>query len=102
MGHPYAEVEVIFLSEKEGGRAKPPFLDDQRYRPHLRIPPGNDLLGVEFVDGPDGPAPIGVPISATVRFLYEPNVSYADLQVGTHIEVVEGHTTVARGRVTRR
>ena len=100
--YPYAELEITFLRPEEGGRMQPPLLDDQRYRPHLRVPPDDAMLGVEFVDGPDGPAPVGVPIFATVRFLYEPAVDYSALKVGALIEVVEGPRVVARGRVSRR
>lgn len=98
----YAEIEVIFYPPDEGGREKPPWLDDQKYRPHLRVPPNNNMLGVEFVDGPDGPAPFGKLICATVKFLYEPDVSYSELQEGVEIEVVEGAKVVGRGQVTRR
>jgi hypothetical protein len=87
--YPYAELEITFLTPEEGGRNKPPWLDDQRYRPHLR-------------DGPDGPAPASVPVCTTVRFLYEPAVDYSALKVGAAIEVLEGSRVVARGRVLRR
>ena len=100
--YPYAELEITFLRPEEGGRTPPPLLDDQGYRPHLRVPPDETMLGVEFVDGPDGPAPIAVPIDATVRFMYEPAVDYSALKVGALIEVVEGTRVVARGRVSRR
>ena len=101
--HPsYAEIEITFVPPKEGGRRFAPSLREPGYRPHLRVPPSVELLGVEFVDGPDGPAPMGVPPYGIVRFLYEPAVSYAPLQVGAEIEVVEGPSVVARGRVTRR
>ena len=60
------------------------------------------MLGVEFMDGPEGPAPMGVPVFATVRFLYAPSVDYSALRVGAEIEVVEGNRVVARGRVSRR
>ena len=96
----YAELQVVFLTPEEGGRKQPPWLDDQQYRPHLRVPPGTEMLGVEFVDGPEGPAPVGVSVSATVRFVYEPQISYAALQVGAEIEVLEGAHVVARGKVT--
>jgi hypothetical protein len=101
--HPlYAELEIAFLRPEEGGRAQAPLLDNQKYRPHLRVSPDNTMLGVEFVDGPDGPTPSGVLIHATVRFLYVPGVDYSALKVGAPIEVVEGTSVVARGRVTRR
>ena len=99
--YPYAELEIRFLTTEEGGRTQPPCLDDQGYRPHLRVPPDNAMLGVEFVDGPEGPAPVSVPVFTTVRFLYE-GVDYSALKVGALIEVVEGSRVVARGRVSRR
>lgn len=83
--NPYAELEVTFLTPEEGGRTQPPWLNDQKYRPHLRVPPDNSTLGVEFVDGPDGPAPVAVPIFATVPFLYEPDVDYSALEGGARI-----------------
>ena len=98
----YAELEITFIRPEEGGRTQSPLLDDQRYRPHLRVPPDDAMLGVEFVDGPDGPAPVAVPIFATVRLLYEPVVDYSALGVGAVVEVVEGSRVVARGRVSRR
>ena len=100
--HAYAEVEITFLDPGEGGRVQLPCLDDQQYRPHIRVPPESTMLGVEFVDGPEGPAPAGVPVFATVRFLYEPAVDYSALEVGARIELVEGNCVVARGRVSRR
>ena len=99
---PYAELEITFLRLEEGGRTQPPLLNDQRYRPHLRVPPDDTMLGVEFVDGPDGPTPVDVPIFATVRFLYYSAVDYSALKVGALIEVVEGSRVVASGRVSRR
>jgi len=100
--HPYAELEVTFFAPEDGGRAQPPWLDDQRYRPHLRVPPDDTMLGVEFVDGPEGPAPIGTPVCVTVRFVYEHEISYSALQVGAEIQVLEGAHIVGHGRVIRR
>jgi len=100
--YPYAELQVTFLTPEEGGRTQPPWLDDQRYRPHLRVPPDDMMLGVEFVDGPDGPTPVGIPVYTTVRFVYEPEISYSALQLGAEIEVLEGGRIVGRGRVVRR
>src|SRR5688572_10845981 len=98
----YAELEITVLRPEEGGRMHPPMLDDQGYRPHVCVPPDDAMLGVEFVDGPDGPAPLAVPTCVTVRFLYEPAVDHSALEVGAPIEVVEGSRVVARGRVSRR
>lgn len=97
---PYAEVQVVFLPPSKGGRK--PFLNDQQYRPHFRVPPSTDMLGVEFVDGPDDAVTPEIPTCATVRFVYHPQVSYDALQVGTEFEVLEGPHVVGHGRVTRR
>jgi hypothetical protein len=59
-------------------------------------------LGVEFVDGPDGPVSPGGSTDATVRFLYEPQVSYDSLVVGAQFEVMEGARVVGTGRVKHR
>jgi hypothetical protein len=99
---PYAEVLVIFLSSEEGGRKNMPFLYDQRYRPHLRVKPDSELLGVEFVDGPDGPVQAGIPTYATVRFSYSPDICYDELKVGTKFEILEGAHVVGHGEVTLR
>jgi hypothetical protein len=56
------------------------------------------MLGVEFL-GPEGVAPFGIPISATVRLVYDPAVSYSALQPGASIEILEGARIVGRGRV---
>jgi hypothetical protein len=98
---PLVELELEFLRPAQGGRKQPPQMNDQQYRPHLRVPPSSEMLGVEFVRGPESPMPIGVPIRATARFLYEPQVSYAALQSAVAIEVLEGPKVVARGKVIR-
>lgn len=69
------------------------------YRPHLRVPIEETMLGVEFID-PDGVVPAGIPIAAVARLVYSPVVSYSALQPGTSIEVVEGSRVVAHGRVS--
>jgi hypothetical protein len=98
----HVELEVTFLAPEQGGRAFPPWLGMHHYRPHLRVPPSDEMLGVEFVEGPDGPVPFGSPVLATVRLPYEPAVSYAALQPGANIEILEGAHVVGRGRVVRR
>jgi hypothetical protein len=104
MTHPYAEVWVEFLTAERGGRSTPIHLNEDassRYRPHFRVGSG-ELLGVEFIDGPDDPVAPGANTFATVRFLYEPNVSYSALVQGAEFDVLEGHRVVAHGRVSRR
>ena len=98
----YAEVKVVFLPTSEGGRQQMPFLDDQCYRPHLRIGQSAKLLGVEFVDGPEGAVSPGECTYATVRLAYDTHVSSNVLKVGTEFEIVEGAQVVGRGQVTRR
>jgi len=44
--HPYAEVFVIFLPTEAGGRTRPINLDDHGYRPHFRVAPDGEYLGV--------------------------------------------------------
>ena len=73
-----------------------------RYRPHLRVAPNTELIGVEFVDGADGPAPVGVPLYATVRLCSEPQVPHNEVEAGAEIELLEGTVVVARGRVISR
>ena len=92
----HVDLVVTFLAPDQGGRTQP--LEINGYRPHLRVPPDNTMLGVEFL-GPVGFAPVGNPISATVRLIYHPAVSYSALQPGSDIEVLEGARVVGRGRV---
>lgn len=98
---PYAEVQVVFLLTSQGGCEEMPFLDDQCYRPHLRVLPNGDMLCAEFVDGPDGPVTPNVPTFATVRIIYSPKVSYEALRVGTEFEILEGPHVVGHGKVTK-
>lgn len=93
------EAEVTFLAPEQGGRQLGPLLDNQRYRPHLRVPPDPSMLGVEFVAGPEGQVPFGIPVLATIRFVYEPDVSYAALQSGCRFEILEGARIVGYGTV---
>lgn len=101
MEQPYAEVWVEFLATTAGGRSKPVWLDDQGYRPHIRVGDG-DHLGVQFVDGPDHPLHPGESSFATIRFVYAPAVNYGALVQGAHFEILEGGTVVGRGHVVKR
>jgi hypothetical protein len=100
----FAEVLIEFLPTEEGGRKTPVCLSTDgptRYLPHFRVGDG-EWLGVEFVDGPDEPVLPGGLTFATVRFMYEPDVSYDALTVGTQFKVMEGGRVVGVGKVTRR
>ena len=92
----HVELEVTFLAPGPGGRAHP--LTINGYRPHLRVPPDNTMLGVELV-GTDSVVPVGTPISAFAKLLFATAVSYSALQTGASIEVLEGSRVVGHGRV---
>lgn len=96
------EAEVTFLAAEQGGRHLGPLLDNQRYRPHLRVPPDSAMLGIEFVAGPEGQAPFGTPVLATLRLVYEPDVSYAALRPGCRFEILKGARIVGHGTVGQR
>ena len=102
----FAEVLIEFLPTEIGGRRTPICLRAGApgpYRPHFRVCDSDgEMLGVEFVDGPDDPVLPGGSTYATVRFLYEPEVCYDALVVGAQFEVLEGSRVVAGGQITRR
>jgi hypothetical protein len=102
----FAEVLVEFMPTEKGGRRTPICLSTSglgHYRPHFRVHYGDGtMLGVEFIDGPDEPIQPGGRAFGTVRFVYEPAVSYDALVVGAGFDVLEGNRIVAIGRVTRR
>jgi translation elongation factor EF-Tu-like GTPase len=102
----FAEVYVEFKPTDEGGRRSPVWLNEGaegRYMPHLCVHGGDgEYLGVEFVDGPDRMIAPGEGTYATVRFMYEPQVSYDALAVGVSFAVCEGGRVVGSGRITRR
>ena len=60
------------------------------------------MLGVAFMDGPDEPIPPGESTQATIKSLYEPNVSYEELVEGARFEILEGPHVVGYGEVIRR
>jgi hypothetical protein len=103
--HEYAELSIHFLRTDEGGRSSPVDLSEDgpvRYRPRLRVRGSSEVLDVEVVDGPDDPVEPGTNTSVTVRWRREPEVGYNALVPGAEVELLEGSTVVARGRVTRR
>jgi hypothetical protein len=97
----YAEVLIEFLPTQNGGRQTPICLSADapaHYRPHFRVRDGGgEMLGVEFVDGPDDPVVPGSSTYATVRFIYAPEVCYDALVEGAHFEVLEGARVVGLG-----
>ncbi|MCP4538501.1 MAG: hypothetical protein GY832_15300 [Chloroflexi bacterium] len=95
----YAKVQVEFVSTEQGGRERPPSLDE--YAPHFRVSPDSEMLGIRFIDGPDTEQTEGK-AHATVEFLYEPKVCYDVLGVGTFFEILEGPTVVGYGTITSR
>lgn len=102
----FAEVFVEFKPTNEGGRRSHVWLNanaEVRYRPHLCVHGrGSEYLGVEFIDGPDRMIAPGDRTYATVRFLFEPGISYDGLTQGATFDIREGGSTVGSGRVTRR
>jgi translation elongation factor EF-Tu-like GTPase len=101
----HADVWVHFLATEQGGRRSPVILSDDtgHYRPHFRVRGGDgEMLGVEFVDGPNNWVQPGDSANATIRFPYELRVCYDALAVGAEFEVLEGSRVVGVGHVTRR
>ncbi len=101
----FAEVLIEFLPTAQGGRRTAICLSadaESHYRPHFRVIGGSEMLGVEFVDGPDDPVSPGTKTFATVRFMYEPAICYDALVVETEFEILEGSRVIGRGRIARR
>ena len=107
----WAEVLIHLLPTESGGRTLPLDLCNDRpgqYRPHFRVINGSGemlgvaFLGVAFMDGPDDPIQPGESTHATVKGLYEPNVSYDELVKGSRFEILEGAQVVGHGEVVRR
>jgi hypothetical protein len=106
MSETWAHVLIELLPIEKGGRTAPLDLCNDRpgqYRPHLRVIGGSgELLGVAFMDGPNDPIMPGGKTNATIKSLYEPSVSYADLVQGSRFEILEGPNIVGYGEVIRR
>jgi hypothetical protein len=102
----WAEVLIELLPTDKGGRQESLVLCNDtpgQYRPHVRVIGGSgEMLGVAFMDGPDDPIHPGGKTLATIKSLYEPDVSYDELVEGAEFEIIEGTRVVSRGRVTRR
>src|SRR5215467_2709411 len=101
----YAEVWIELLATDQGGRRSPIYLSTdvpRGYCPHLSVKGGDgEYLGVEFVDGPDGPLEPSSSAFATVRFMYEPQVNYDALCARAEFDIMEGDKIVGCGRVTK-
>jgi hypothetical protein len=54
------------------------------------------------MDGPDDPISPGGSTHATIKSLYEPNVSYEELGEGARFEILEGPHVVGYGEVLQR
>ena len=102
----WADVLITLTSTQMGGRTTPLDLCNDRpgeYRPHLRVIGGSpQMLGVAFMDGPDDPILPGGNTHATIKSLYEPDVSYEELVEGARFEILEGPRIVGYGEVVRR
>ena len=102
----WADVSISLVPTESGGRTVPLDLCNDRpgqYRPHLRVIGGSfEMLGVAFMDGPDDPILPGGSTHATIKSLYEPNVSYEELIEGARFEILEGSRVVGYGEVLRK
>jgi translation elongation factor EF-Tu-like GTPase len=102
----FVEVAIELLPPEKGGRRTPICLSSKsstHYRPHLVVHNGDgEMLGVEFVNGPDEPVQPGDTVFATVQLMYEPRVCYDGLVEGAWFDIREGPYTIGIGRVIRR
>ena len=104
--HEYAEIFLRWLPTAESGRTTPAFVradGSTMYRPHFRVGPTGEFLGVAFLDGDPPLAAPGSEGSALVEFIYvSTGVDYTPLQPGVSFDVLEGLRVIARGTVRRR
>ncbi len=112
---PRITAEVAFLSTEDGGRQRPPVLDDGRYMPHIVIgspdvrramidPDGicrEPYQGVRFVDGPSDYR-LGHAAVVTLDLVYFPDNRYDDCVPGATFTIREGGKVVGSGRVLAR
>jgi len=95
----YIKARISVLTHEDGGRSTPFWPKGGVYRPHLRVGAG-EMLGVQFVDGPDEVAP-GAKAEVVMQLLY-PGVDYSSLVPGATFTVLEGPRVVATGIVVDR
>jgi hypothetical protein len=92
-------LHVELLPTQQGGRSNPASLCDAKWRPHLRVSPSSELLGVAFTSGPAQLAP-GAWGEAVAELVYaDKGVDYSALQPGISADILEGSTVVGRARV---
>jgi len=92
------ELEVVFHHPEKGGRTNLPTLRGSKYRPHLVVPPDDEMLGVEFVESSERDLVFGQPAVVTVSLPYI-GISYQQLKPGAAFEIFEGPRRVGYGRV---
>jgi len=95
----YIKARISLLTHDDGGRSTPFCPKGGGYRPHLRVGAG-EMLGVQFVDGPDEVAP-GAKAEVIMQLLYQ-GVDYSSLLPGAKFTVLEGLRVVATGIVVDR
>ena len=113
MNSPTAAVEVVLLRTEEGGRRRPPKVNQPGYyRPHFVVQDRDvrvaklgkssdardEYLGVTFVEGPKEMA-FGESARCTVALAYFPDVSYSKLIAGATFTIREGAQVVGHGVV---
>ncbi len=102
----YAEVRIRWLPSAESGRTTSVQLtatEGRSCKPHFRVGPHGEYLGVAFVAGEPALAPPGSDSVATVALIYvETGVDYAPLAPDAEFDVLEGARIIGRGSVVRR
>ena len=102
----YADVHIHWLPTAESGRTIPAQLradGSNSYKPHFRVGPAGEYLGVAFVDGQPALAAPGTEGTATAALLYlETGVDYRALVPGAAFDVLEGTRVIGHGIVQRR
>jgi hypothetical protein len=101
-----ADVQIRWLTTADSGRQTPVRTRHEGsafYRPHFRVGPDGEYLGVQFLEGDPPVVSPGEQGSATVELLYvSTGVDYSPLAPGASFEVLEGARVIGRGIVQRR